>query len=100
MEALGSGKYILSQSFYTFLGQKGVYTRKRGLNRETNKALLLKDISDNNAEGSKLVELLQVLPSHTRDQVQKLLLELKAESKVHNKGRTSAARWHLGPIPA
>jgi ATP-dependent DNA helicase RecG len=47
IEKIGRGRgtrYILSRQFYRFLRQKGVYTRKRGLDRETNKALLLNHI--------------------------------------------------------
>jgi ATP-dependent DNA helicase RecG len=98
IEKVGRGRgtrYILSRQFYSFLGQKGVYTRKRGLDRETNKALLLKHIRDNQKEGSRFQDLAQVLPSLSRDQVQKLLLELKAEGRVYNVGRTRAARWYV-----
>jgi ATP-dependent DNA helicase RecG len=37
-------KYMLSRKYYEFVDQKGVCTRKRGLDRETNKQLLLKHI--------------------------------------------------------
>jgi ATP-dependent DNA helicase RecG len=42
IEPVSHGEFILSRSLYAFLGQKGTYTRKRGLDRETNKSLLLK----------------------------------------------------------
>jgi len=44
VEALGRGKgarYILSEALYAALGAKGTHTRKKGLDHETNKALLL-----------------------------------------------------------
>jgi len=87
---------LLSQQFYRRLGKAGVYTRKRGLDRETNKALLLKPIQDNGKEGSQLQELRQVLPALSRDQVQTLLRELKAAGLIHNTERTRAARWYPG----
>jgi ATP-dependent DNA helicase RecG len=93
----GKGKtarYVLSRRFYDFLGQKGVYTREVGLDREANKALLLKHIREN--PGSRFKELCQVLPHLSEDQVQRLLRDLKAEGHVHNVGRTSAAKWFLG----
>ena len=99
IELAGDSRCILSRAFYSFLGQKGVYTRKRGLDRETNKALLLKHIEDNNTDGSKLDELLQVLPSLSRDQVQSLLRELKRDALAFNLGRTKAARWYVGIKP-
>ena len=71
--ATGRGKFILSRRFYGFVRKKGVYTRKKGLDREQNKTLLLKHIIDNGAEGSPLSELLQVLPALTPSQVQSLL---------------------------
>ena len=35
----------------------------------------------------------------SRNQVQSLLRELKAEGRIHNIGRTRARRWYLGPAP-
>ncbi len=96
VEVSGRGRgirYILSRRLYAFIGKKGVYTRKRGLDRETNKTLLLKHIEDNKRDGSRLQELIQVLPHLTHSQVQKLLAELKTEGKAHCVGRTNAARW-------
>ena len=102
IETVGRGRgarYILSRRLYGFLGKRGVYTRKRGLDRETNKELLLKHIRENRKEGSQLRELMQVLPALSRDQVQRLLRELKAVGRIHNVGRTRAGRWYPGPAP-
>jgi ATP-dependent DNA helicase RecG len=99
IEIIGRGKgtrYIFSRQFHSFLGKKGVYTRKRGLDRETNKSLLLKHIRDNQREGSQLQELKQVLPSLSRNQIGSLLRSLKAEGRIHNIGSTKAARWYPG----
>ncbi len=90
-------KYLLSRRFYSFLDQKGQYTRRRGLDRGANKALLLQHIADNNKEGSRLYELRQVLPHLSEGQVQNLIRELKQESKIHNMGRTRGALWHSTP---
>jgi ATP-dependent DNA helicase RecG len=87
-------KYILSRKFYEFVNKKGVYTRKRGLDRETNKQLLLKHIRDNRKEGSRLQDLMQVLPALSRRQVQALLAELKNRNEVRMIGKTSAAKWY------
>jgi ATP-dependent DNA helicase RecG len=99
VERVARGKFVLSRKFYSFVGQKGVYTRKRGLDREQNKTLLLKHIEDNRAEGSPLQDLMQVLPALSRNQVQKLLQELRHEGKAHNIGPTRASRWNPGPAP-
>lgn len=97
VERYGGGrgtKYILCRAYCTMTGQKGMYTRKKGLDRETNKALLLKHIQENTTEGSRLKELMQVLPALTKWEVQTLLRELKAEGKVQVHGTTRAAMWH------
>lgn len=97
VEKVGRGKgvrYIISRQFHSFLGKKGTYTRKRGLDRETNKSLLLKHIRDNQREGSKLQELMQVLPALSRNQVQNLLRELKKEDRIYHVGSTRAALWY------
>lgn len=100
VERIGRGRgtrYILSRGLYHFLGQKGVYTRKRGLDRESHKALLCKHIEDNESEGSPLADLMQVLPSLSRQQVQRLLEELADDGRVHLRGRTRGSRWYPGP---
>lgn len=99
VEVLGWGRgtrYMLSKRFYTFVGQGATYTRRRGLDRETNKELLLRHIRANARSGSRLEELTQVLPAQSRRTVQRLLSELKAEGRLHTSGRTSAARWYAG----
>jgi ATP-dependent DNA helicase RecG len=102
IERIGRGRgtrYILSRHFYDFLGKKGTYTRKRGLDRETNKSLLLKHIESRSIHGSALGELIQVLPTHSVPQVRTLLRELQREGKAHCVGRTRAGRWRIGAGP-
>lgn len=97
IERFGRGKgveYILSRKFYQSVNQKGAYTRKKGLDRETNKALLFKHIEDNWESGSPLRELLQVLPSLSRRQVQGLVAELQSEGKIYKTGSTRATLWY------
>jgi ATP-dependent DNA helicase RecG len=99
IERLGrgrGGRLLLSQRFYRHLGKAGVYTRKRGLDRETNKALLLQHIKNSAETGTRLEELHQVLPGLSRDQVRTLLRELKRDSLVEVRGITKAARWFPG----
>lgn len=99
IESQGRGrnrKYFLSRSFYTALGERGTYTRRRGLDKETNKELLLKHIEDSEREGARFEEFLQVLPSLSRRQIKGLMEELKSEGRVHVVGRTKGARWHPG----
>lgn len=97
LERYGRGKgtrYILSRKYYTFIGEKGKYTRKRGLDHHTNKELLLKHIRENVLDGSPLKDLMQVTPSLSRIKVQRLLKELKLDNKVYFKGTTRSARWY------
>ena len=94
VESVSRGKYVLSKKYYVIAGEKGTYTRRKGLDRETNRQLLLKHIKDNSEQGSPLKELMQVLPSLSKDQIQTLIRELKAEGKIFNKGKTRAALWY------
>jgi ATP-dependent DNA helicase RecG len=100
LERVGRGKgtrLLLSRRFYGHLGQRGVYTRRRGLDRGTNKALLEKHIQDNQTAGSRMAELQQVLPALSRTQIQRLLQELVEVDTIHVRGRTRNARWYPGP---
>jgi ATP-dependent DNA helicase RecG len=100
VERVGRGRgarLLLSRRFYRHIGKAGVYTRKRGLDRETNKALLLKHMQDNQAVGSKMEELRQVLPALSRNQIQVLLREMGRQGSVHVHGATRAGRWYPGP---
>ncbi|HYA91538.1 MAG TPA: ATP-binding protein [Thermodesulfobacteriota bacterium] len=90
-------RYVLSRQFYEFIGKRGTYTRKKGLDRETNKSLLVKHIHDNQEHGSRMEEFREVLPSHSRNQIQFLLRELVKEAKIHVHGKTLGARWYPGP---
>ena len=76
-------------------GKAGVHTRQVGLDRNTNKELLLKHIRDNNETGTPFKELQQVLPSLSRDEIKVLMRELRSDNKVICVGKTSAARWFL-----
>ena len=60
-------------------------------------ALLLKHIRENEATGSSLEELCQVLPALRKTHVQSLLKTLKKRGEVHSMGRTRGGRWLPGP---
>lgn len=94
----GKGRtYILSRRYYEFVGQRGAYTRKKGLDRKQNLALLQKHIEENRQTGCKLDELCQVLPALPSSQVQSLLRTLQRQGVVHPVGRTQQGRWFPGP---
>jgi ATP-dependent DNA helicase RecG len=95
VEHIGRKKYVLARSLYAATGKTGVHTRRVGLDRETNKELLLKHIHQNNAVGTPFKELQQVLPGLSRSQIQVLIRELREDGKVICIGKTSAARWFM-----
>ncbi len=94
IERIGKGKYILSRRYYSAAGKSGEHTRRVGLDRDTNKTLLLTHIQRQDAVGTQLRELQQVLPSLPSHQIQSLLRDLKKAGKIFNKGNTNGARWY------
>lgn len=97
LERIARGKLILSKRLYTFLGKLGEYTRKRGLARTSQKALLLQHLQGCGANGAPLRELCEVLPGLRPTQIQRLLRDLREEGQVHSRGRTRQGQWIAGP---
>jgi ATP-dependent DNA helicase RecG len=98
VERIGKGRgvrFVLSRRFYSFLGKPGSYTRQRGLDRETQKALLMRHIQDATLQGARLKDMQDVLKDLSRPQVQTLLKELRTEGKVRVEGRARAGLWYL-----
>ncbi len=95
VEHIGRRKYILAQSLYKSVGKAGVHTRIAGLDRNTNKELILKHIRDNNDTGATFNELSQVIPNLDDNQLKGLVRELKNEGKIYCKGKTKGARWFV-----
>lgn len=96
IERVGRGrgtKYILSKTFYEFVGTPAAYTRSRGLDRQTNKELLAQHLRARAGKGSSFGELSQVLPALSRQQMKSLLRELKEEGRARVAGITRAAVW-------
>ena len=96
VEFIGRGRgtrYLLARRFYMMTGRHGEYTRRRGLDRATNKALLLQHVKERAKKGTKFDELQEVLPSLSRTQIQGLMRELREEGAVASEGTTKAARW-------
>lgn len=99
IESVGRGRgqrFVLSRGLYEALGQPGAYTRKRGLDRQANKELLLKHIRNSGETGTRLSELQQVVPYLSYGQVQALLQELRRAGLAHIVGNTKGARWFPG----
>ncbi|MBA4264018.1 MAG: transcriptional regulator [Comamonadaceae bacterium] len=98
VESMGRGKgarYMLSKALYAAMGAKGTHTRKKGLDHETNKALLLKHVSSQGRDGAPLAELRQVLPALPGSAVQSLMNELRKGGSVYLDGQRRWARWKL-----
>ena len=96
VERIGRGrgaKVVLARSLYDAIGQPGVYTRKRGLDHETNKELLVKHLREAGKAGSPMAQLHQVLPQLTRPRVLGLLKELQVEGRASLTGARRGARW-------
>lgn len=87
-------RYLLSKRFYSSIGERGAYTRRRGLDQEENKALLLRHLRSC-TDGCAMVELQQVLPSRSRGQIKTLLDKLRKEGKIRLEGQRRGAKWHL-----
>lgn len=102
VERLGRGRgarYLLPRDLYAALGAAGSYTRQRGLDHGTNKALLEKHLRDAHSRGAPISELMQVLPMLSRAHIKRLLEDLRAEGRTHLVGRTRGGRWFAGPAP-
>lgn len=96
VESVGRGRgtrYMLSRSLYEAIGAQGVYTRKKGLDHETNKALLEKHIQDQGEAGAPLADLKQVLPSLSEASIKRLLSELRDDGRIAVRGQRRWARW-------
>ena len=98
IERIGRGRgsrLILSRGLYDFIGKSGAYTRRKGLDRETNKALLVHHLNGAGASGAAFTELQQVLPALSRRQIQGLLEDLRDAGKVTLEGKRRYALWRI-----
>jgi hypothetical protein len=77
-----SARYLLCRKYHELVGTSGMYTRKRGLDKGTNKELLFAHLRANAKIGSKFSELQQVLPFLSRSQVQKLLIAQRPHQAI------------------
>ena len=102
VESVGRGRgarYVLSRRYYQSAAAAGTYTSVRGLDRDTNKQLLMTHIVDSGTGGCPLAELQQVLPSHSRRQLQGLLDALRNEGTLQVRGKGRGARLYADSQP-
>jgi ATP-dependent DNA helicase RecG len=97
IEKIRGKEYVLSGTFHKSIGRSGTYTRKIGLDKEENKALLLKHIEMNKGDGSQLKDLADVLPSKSIHQVRYLLRTMLKDETAHYVGFGISSRWYPGP---
>jgi ATP-dependent DNA helicase RecG len=101
LERVGRGRgtrYLLSRRFHAAIGERGGYTRRRGLDRETSKELLHRHIRDHAKSGCPMADLQEVLPGHSRAQIKRLLDELRREGRARLEGVRRWARWYPGDL--
>lgn len=90
----GKGRaFMLSRKFYEFAGKAADYTRRKGLDREHNLALLKKHIDESGTAGASLDELCQVIPSVPHTTIRSMLRTLKNRGLADFMGKSRAARW-------
>jgi ATP-dependent DNA helicase RecG len=94
IEHVSRNKFVLARAFYEIAGKTGARTRHVGLDRGTNKELLYRHIKENGKTGTPFSELQQVLPGHSRSQIQVLMRELRVDGKIYVVGKTHGARWY------
>ncbi|MGI5816964.1 MAG: ATP-binding protein [Armatimonadota bacterium] len=99
VERRGRNQHILSQEYYRFVDERGAYTRVAGLDREKCKLPLLQHIEENQDDGSRMKDLMDVVNHLTRSQVRTLLDDLREDGRIHCVGVTRNARWYPGPDP-
>ncbi len=96
VESFGRGrgvKYLLSKRYYAGVGSHGTYTRRKGLDREEYKALLLQHLRQCGKKGCQMGQLQQVLPSRSKEQIRTLLKQLKIQGYVRMEGEFRGSRW-------
>lgn len=86
-----STRYILSKRFYSFLDERGSYTREKGLDRGTNKELIIAHL--NNYGFGRIKEFERMFPNLNRDQIHSLLKELKLSGKIRYTGKKRTGYW-------
>jgi ATP-dependent DNA helicase RecG len=97
IERLAGRSYMLSRRYYELTDQTAAYTRRKGLDRKHNLALLLQHIESRRETGCKLEELCEVIPSLPVTRVQSLLRTLKRMGAAHPVGKRRAGFWVPGP---
>jgi len=95
VERTERGRYKLSENLYKPVSEMDTDIRPAELSREKNKELIFNYIQMNNEKGISLRELLGMMPTLSRSQVQKILFDLKNDEKIQTAGRANKAKWFV-----
>lgn len=99
VEKINNKKYILSKQYYASINRKGLYTRRKGLDKETNKKLIIKHLE--HYKRGYMNEFMEALKNIPKSTINAYLKELKKEGIVELKGKPSIgvgpnrAYWQL-----
>jgi ATP-dependent DNA helicase RecG len=92
-------RYLLSRRFYWFRGKPGIHTRRRVLDRQTNKALLFRHLQHAFPNECAKAEIEQVVPNLSRSVIKRLLSELPNEGTAILNGTRCWARYFAAGSP-
>lgn len=101
VESVGQGRgqhWLLSRRFHRWIGAEATYTRRRGLDHQTNKELLIKHLREAGSGGAPMVDLHRVLPALSRAHVKRLLDELRRDGRARMEGAKRGAKWLIEPL--
>ncbi|MBU3956366.1 hypothetical protein KJ633_07885, partial [bacterium] len=90
VEKIGYGKYILSKKYYDHTNKKGEYTRRKGLDREANKLLIIEHLK--NYKKGYMKDFMEVLKNTPKPTIHRYLRELKKDEKIELVGHPQAVR--------
>ena len=91
IERRSNKKYMLSKKYYSAVGKKGEYTRRRGLDKQTNKELILSHLRNHNK--GYMEEFIEVLKDEVpKPTINRYLRELRQEDLIKFVGNPQVNR--------
>ncbi|MBI5787296.1 MAG: putative DNA binding domain-containing protein [Candidatus Schekmanbacteria bacterium] len=84
-------RHLLSKKYYSYVNKGGEYTRKRGLDKDTNKMLIIEHLK--HFTKGKITDFEAVFPGMKRQQIHRLLHSLKKEGKIEFRGSQKSGFW-------
>ncbi|MFH1255050.1 MAG: ATP-binding protein [bacterium] len=90
VERVGYGKYVLSKKYYDYTNKKGEYTRRKGLDREVKKMLIIEHLK--NYKRGYMKEFVEVLKDTPKPTITKYLNELKKDGKIEFVGNPKISK--------